>query len=643
LALFKRYSFFGRDISSNIFNKLCISPKKVLNAYFCSHLLSQVLVNPPRNSVGQFLFEIVSGVKMEYSDSSGNVEQANPSKSITNTSNSEIVVAERGVLVIQPNETSLIQVLPSKPRKLIFTSLVCTGAVAALIGGAVRLQYALTHESTDKAYVATDTYAVNTRIPGRVVSVVADKNQVVKKGSVLVKLNASEYQAKVKQAKVALEQAQQQVKKATINRDVAKAKLKQASKIPISGQNDAAAVSAREQLKAVQSQLKPVFSAYVTSELNYERLAKLQQLGNTPPKTLQAAKNKYDNQLKQYNSSTEKVKVALTQLTTAQLNYLDGQIKTAQQRIENARKSSEQAKTKLQQKLENNSKKILEEQTKSQQKMQEDRKKRLEEQTKLQHKIEASRKVLEEQDKPTKKPNVAKTSTSSEQQKIEKLKADQQKAEKLHADKLKANQQKIEKLKADYQKAIQQQEKQLSAKQQQQNKAIAQLTEQKQLATQQASVLLLRLDHEKSQTYLKTAQAALKQAQAQLKNAEYQLYYTKITAPNNGKIDIKRTQAGQQVKPGQTLMSLIPQKTWIAADFEEEQLKKIKPGQSVKIQLKALTEQTFTGKVQSVQLPTQTKYSHLRPPVKILFDPQTLGKYKSLVTPGTPASVKVEL
>ncbi|BDA70626.1 hypothetical protein CAL7716_047920 [Calothrix sp. PCC 7716] len=586
---------------------------------------------------------------MEYSDSSGNVEQVDPSKSITNTSNSQIVIAERGVLVVHPQEISHLQVL-SKPksRKLLLLSLLSTGAVAVLMVGAVRWQYALTHEVTDRAYVATDTYAVNTRIPGQVVSVTATENQVVKKGSVLVKLNPLKYQAKVKQAQISLEQAQQQVKKATTNRDTAKAKIRNQSKIQIPGQNDAAVVAARSQLKAAQSKLKPVFAAFAKAELDYEHFVKLHQSGNTPLKTLQDSRTKYDNLFKQHNSSIEKVRLARTKLTTAQQNYLDGQIKSAQQKVEDARKSSQEAKAKLQQKLELDSKKVLYNQAKSQQKMQEDSKKRQEEQTKLQEKIEQnSKKALKPQAKLNKKPNQAQTSKSSDQQKLEKLQADQRKAEKLQANELKANQQKleklVEKLKADHQKAVIQLEKQFAAKQEEQNKAIGRLSEQKQVVTQQAETESLVLDYEKSQIYLKTAQTRLKQAQTQLKNAEYQLYYTKITAPNNGQINIKRTQAGQKVEPGQTLMSLVPQKPWIAADFEEEQLKKIKPGQSVQIQLKALTDKTFTGKVQSVLPPSKAQYNHLRPPVKISFDPKTLGKYKLLITPGTPASVKIEL
>ncbi len=569
---------------------------------------------------------------MEYSDSSGNIEPLDQGNSAntSNPINSEIVIAP-GVLVVQPQQISYLQVL-SKPqsRQLIRWSLLCTGAIAALSIGVLRWQYALTHEVTDKAYVATDTYAINSRIPGQVVSVIAAENQVVRKGSVLVKLDPKEYQTKVKQATTVVEQAEAQVKKATTDRDTAKAKINKP--VQINGQNDAAVVAALIEAKAAKSDLKRIFPAFAKAEIDYARFVKLQPLGLTPLKTLQEAKTKYDDLFKQYNSSTVQFKLAQTKLTTAQQNYLDGQIKLAQQKIEEARKNSQEAKTKLQQKMEDNSKKILDGQAKLQQKMQEDSKKRLEEQTKLQQKTELDGKKLQ--------PDQLK----AQGQKVEKLKAEQLKAEKLQADQLKAQGQKLEKLKADYQKAVERLEKQFAAKQEQQNKTIARLTEQKTIVVPRFALSeLLLLDYEKSQQYLKTAQTARNVAKAQLKDAQYQLYYTKITAPNSGQINIKRTQTGQTVDKGQTLMSLVPQKPWIAADFEDEQLKKIKPGQSVEIQLKALTDKTFTGKVQSILPPEKTKYHHLRPPVKILFDPKTLGDYKLLITPGTPASVKVEM
>ncbi|MBF2064302.1 MAG: HlyD family secretion protein [Calothrix sp. C42_A2020_038] len=464
------------------------------------------------------------------------------SSNLTTTANSQIVSAT-GVVVQSKRKL--------KPNQLLLRSLLFAGAVATIIPGLIRWRYVQTYEKTDNAYVFTDTYAINSRIPGQVVSVIATENQVVQKGAVLVKLDASKYQAKVQEAKVNLEQAQQQVRKTTINLGAAKAKIKNQPKLVIVGQNDAAVVSAHSEVKATQSQLRRIEPGLVKAELDYARNIKLQQSGFIPLKTLEQAKIKYDDLLKQHNLFTEKLKLAQSKFIAAQQNYLDVQIKLTQQKIETNLQNLQQTQAKLQQ--------------------------------------------------------------SDSTQVI-------------------TNKQKSMQL-----------ETKFAAKQEQHKKTIARLTQQKQVVKQQSIKQLLMEEYLKGQIYVKTAHTALKQAQAQLKNAEYQLYYTKIIAPNNGQINIKRAQTGQKVQAGQTLMSLVTSKPWIAADFEDEQLQKIKPGQLVQIQLKTLTNKTFTGKVKSISPFSKKEYYHARPLVKISFDSKTLGDYKPQITPGIPASIKVKL
>jgi membrane fusion protein (multidrug efflux system) len=51
---------------------------------------------------------------------------------------------------------------------------------------------------------------------------------------------------------------------------------------------------------------------------------------------------------------------------------------------------------------------------------------------------------------------------------------------------------------------------------------------------------------------------------------------------------------GQQIQPGTPLMAIIPEQSWITANFKETQLGKIAPGQKVKIQLDAFGDRYFT-------------------------------------------------
>ncbi|NJL62763.1 MAG: HlyD family efflux transporter periplasmic adaptor subunit [Methylacidiphilales bacterium] len=194
-------------------------------------------------------------------------------------------------------------------------------------------------------------------------------------------------------------------------------------------------------------------------------------------------------------------------------------------------------------------------------------------------------------------------------------------------------------------------QKKLIAQKELQEKRMTQVLAQKELVTLFAEIKTNQYNYDVSKLYYKLIQNALLTTQKQIKAAQYQLYYTKITAPNNGQVNIKRVQAGQKVKSGQTLMSVVPQKPWIAANFEPEQLKKIKPGQQVKIRIPQLSNQTFIGKVQSVSsMPKLGSKSEpksvktpVKPPVKISLEKNIWANSQLQISPGTPVSVRVEL
>jgi membrane fusion protein, multidrug efflux system len=137
------------------------------------------------------------------------------------------------------------------------------------------------------------------------------------------------------------------------------------------------------------------------------------------------------------------------------------------------------------------------------------------------------------------------------------------------------------------------------------------------------------------------AKNAIAQAQKQLKTAKYQLTYTKIVSPIDGKVNIVRVQAGQKIKQKQPLIALEQQKPWITANFESNQLKKIKPGQNVQIQINSLPNQIFPGKVQKILSPHKLYQSQT--PIQITFNTKLLGSQQSKIIPGVPATVKIQL
>jgi membrane fusion protein (multidrug efflux system) len=130
------------------------------------------------------------------------------------------------------------------------------------------------------------------------------------------------------------------------------------------------------------------------------------------------------------------------------------------------------------------------------------------------------------------------------------------------------------------------------------------------------------------------ASAAEKQAEAQLRQAELQLSYTRIYAPFNGRVTKKNVEPGNYVQPGQTLFSLVPPDVWVIANFKETQLKSMKIGQPVSVQVDAVPGHDFKAHVDSFQVGTGGRFTLLPPenatgnfvkvvqrvPVKIVFD-----------------------
>jgi membrane fusion protein, multidrug efflux system len=156
----------------------------------------------------------------------------------------------------------------------------------------------------------------------------------------------------------------------------------------------------------------------------------------------------------------------------------------------------------------------------------------------------------------------------------------------------------------------------------------------------------------------KTAQAAIAQKQAELKQAELQLSYTQINAMVGGQVGNKDVRVGQQVQPGQTLMSVVQPNPWIVANFQENQLEKIRAGQKAVIKIAAFPSRKFIGKVDSISPASFTRFAPVpqnspsansnsnntvqRVPVKIMLDPKSIRGYESRIAPGISADVTVE-
>ncbi|MBZ5570078.1 MAG: HlyD family secretion protein [Acidobacteriia bacterium] len=151
-----------------------------------------------------------------------------------------------------------------------------------------------------------------------------------------------------------------------------------------------------------------------------------------------------------------------------------------------------------------------------------------------------------------------------------------------------------------------------------------------------------------------SAVADVQQKRAALEQAELNLQYTKIVAPVSGEVN-KSVVVGMNVQAGQQLLNIVPlDEVWITANFKETQLRRMRPGQRVELEVDS-SGRTYKGRVDSIAGATGPLFSVLPPenatgnyvkivqriPVKIVLDP---GENRDhLLRPGMSVEPKVYL
>src|SRR5262249_32571794 len=102
------------------------------------------------------------------------------------------------------------------------------------------------------------------------------------------------------------------------------------------------------------------------------------------------------------------------------------------------------------------------------------------------------------------------------------------------------------------------------------------------------------------QASVEAREAALLNAHAQAQQATLNLGYTRIFAPASGIVTSKTVEVGQRVEPGtQLLIVSQTEDIWIMANFKETQLRKMRVGQSVDIQVDTYGRK-YRGYIQSM-------------------------------------------
>lgn len=154
-------------------------------------------------------------------------------------------------------------------------------------------------------------------------------------------------------------------------------------------------------------------------------------------------------------------------------------------------------------------------------------------------------------------------------------------------------------------------------------------------AKAQASMLATQRQIAVIATQKQQARAALMQAKAEQDMAQLNVGYTELRAPVDGVIGNRRARVGIYAAAGSQLLSVVPASgLWVDANFKEDQLAHMLPGQAVSIHADVLPGREFHGHLDSLAPATGAQFSVLPPenatgnftkivqrvPVRILLD-----------------------
>ncbi len=108
---------------------------------------------------------------------------------------------------------------------------------------------------------------------------------------------------------------------------------------------------------------------------------------------------------------------------------------------------------------------------------------------------------------------------------------------------------------------------------------------------------------------------SVQQAQAELDRARLSLSYTRIVAPYDGIVaKVEQLQPGDHINAAAPVFALISTRdVWIEANFKEDQLTYMRPGQSAEVKIDTYSGKSFRAKVASLSPGTGSQFSALPP------------------------------
>jgi membrane fusion protein (multidrug efflux system) len=113
---------------------------------------------------------------------------------------------------------------------------------------------------------------------------------------------------------------------------------------------------------------------------------------------------------------------------------------------------------------------------------------------------------------------------------------------------------------------------------------------------------------------VQAAQARVDQAQAAYDLAALNRSYAEIRAPVDGVVSRRTVEQGQLVGPDRPMMALVPlEDVWVVANFKEDQVGDMKPGQQAAVRVDTYGRREFPGHVESLAGASGARFALLPP------------------------------
>jgi len=168
--------------------------------------------------------------------------------------------------------------------------------------------------------------------------------------------------------------------------------------------------------------------------------------------------------------------------------------------------------------------------------------------------------------------------------------------------------------------------------------------------------LTVNLSTEEASSKLTVNDAEIKRTAAAVALARLNLSYTVVRAPYSGVTGRRNIQEGQLVQAGQNLLTFVREdQKWVVANYKEDQISRIHPGQIMDLVIDGYEELKLQGRVEAISQATGARYAAIpvdnstgnfikvkqRIPVKITILNQNHPEVIKMIRAGMNVEVRV--